>query len=287
MDGDMTRFFLTPRWIVGHLLVVVTVITFVNLGFWQLRRLDERRAYNGLVTQRLDAAPVPLDQLVGRFGRDPDALEFRRVVVSGRYQPEGQLLTAPRSRDGRPGPQVLTVLDADGGTPILVDRGWIPFDRDTVRPPPPPGGTVRVEGIVRAPEPGVAGTAEQVARIVPLQIGERSGQQLPAYYVELWEQRPPVPAAGPLPGRRPEVTEGSHRSYALQWFAFALIALVGYPTLLWRTARGPNDGGTHRPEAGPDGAAAAPTTGRADAPAWPSQIQPRDSGAVSEARRAR
>jgi surfeit locus 1 family protein len=244
----MRRLLLTPRWIAGHLLVVLAVITFVNLGFWQLRRLDERRAYNALVTQRLDAAPVPLDELVARFGDDPDALEFRRVVVNGRYQPEGQLLTAPRSRDGRPGPQVLTVLDAGDGARVLVDRGWIPFDRAAVRAPAPPEGSVRVEGIVLGPEPGATGTGEQVARIVPRQIGERTGQALPAFYVELWDQRPAVPATGPLPGRPPDLLEGSHQSYALQWFAFALIALVGYPMLLWRTVRGSHDDVTDRPE---------------------------------------
>ncbi|HSK97836.1 MAG TPA: SURF1 family protein [Euzebyales bacterium] len=262
------------------------MITFVNRGFWQLRRLDERRAYNGLVTQRLDAAPVPLDELVGRVGPDPRALVFRRVVVGGRYRPEGQLLTAPRSRDGRPGPQVLTVLDTDGGAPVLVDRGWIPFERDTVPPAPPPG-RVQVEGIVRAPEPGAAGTAEQVVRIVPRQIGERSGLRLPAYYVELWGQRPDVPATGPLPGRRPELIEGSHQSYALQWFAFALIALIGYPVLVWRTVRGGPDGGTDRPEAQADGAVAGPDAAPGDRPADDRELEPRERGAVSEARRSR
>jgi cytochrome oxidase assembly protein ShyY1 len=231
------RFLLTPRWIAGHVLLVVTVITFVNLGFWQLRRLDERREYNALVTQRLESAPVPLEELLQTVGTDVDALEFRRVVVSGRFQPEGQLLTAPRSRDGRPGPQVLTVLELEGGDPVLVDRGWIPFDRNADRPPPAPDGPVRIGGIVRSPEPGSIGTGDQVARIDPRQIADRVGRPLPGYYVQLWDQQPPLPAGAPLPGRTPEVTEGSHQSYALQWFSFALIALVGYPILVWRTAR--------------------------------------------------
>lgn len=269
---------LTPRWIAGHLLVVLAVITFVNLGFWQLRRLDERRAYNALVTQRLDAAPVSLDELVARFGDDPDALEFRRVVVNGRYQPEGQLLTAPRSRDGRPGPQVLTVLDAGDGTPVLVDRGWIPFDRAAVQAPAPPEGSVHVEGIVRGPEPGALGTGEQVARIVPRQIGERSGQPLTAFYVQLWEQRPPVSASGPLPGGPPELSEGSHRSYAVQWFAFAMIALVGYPVLLWRTVRDADDDVTDRPETPGGRPSRPPEIDAARASPRPSQAGPGAGG---------
>ena len=32
----------------------------------------------------------------------------------------------------------------------------------------------------------------------------------------------------------PELTEGSHFSYAVQWFIFTLIGLVGYPLVLRR-----------------------------------------------------
>jgi cytochrome oxidase assembly protein ShyY1 len=252
----MYRFLLTPKWIVGHVLLVVTVVSFVNLGFWQLRRLDERLKHNALIEQRLAAAPAPLDELLRTVGSEPTALDFRRVVVTGRYQPDNQLLTAPRSRDGRPGPQVLTVLHRDGDRgPVLLDRGWIPFDRDTLRAPPAPDGQVRIEGVVRAPEEGAIGAAEQVARIVPEQIGVRIGQPLPAFYVQLWEQRPPLGEATPLPGRAPVLTEGNHLSYALQWFSFALIALIGYPVLVRRAARerrgGDSDGGRPAPEERP------------------------------------
>lgn len=231
----MYRFLLTPRWIAGHVLLVVTVMTFVNLGLWQLRRLDERRDHNALVSERLQAQPVALDELLQTFGGDVSALEYRRVTVDGRYRSDDQVLTAPRSRDGRPGPQVLTVLQRDGGAGVLVDRGWIQFSRNASAPAPP-DGDVRIDGIVRGPEPGDIGTADQVAHIVPSQIADRLGQPLPAFYVELWDQRPPAQGA-PLPAAAPELSEGSHQSYALQWFSFALIALIGYPALVWHTAR--------------------------------------------------
>lgn len=244
----MYRFLLKPRWIVGHVLLVVTVITFVNLGLWQLRRLDERRDHNALVSERLQAQPVTLDELLETVGGDVSALEYRRVTVDGRYRSDDQVLTAPRSRDGRPGPQVLTVLQRDGGAAVLVDRGWIPFSRDTAAPAPP-GGDVRVDGIVRGPEPGDIGTATQVTHIVPSKIADRVGQALPAFYVELWDQQPAAEGA-PLPAGPPELSEGSHQSYALQWFSFALIAMVGYPVLVRHTARvrraGDDDGDAHQ-----------------------------------------
>lgn len=251
MGCAMYRFLLRPRWIAGHVLLLVTVIAFVNLGFWQLRRLHERQAYNALVTARLGAPAAPLDEVRAAHADEPDAVEFRRVRVQGAFLPAAQLLTAPRSFEGRPGQQVLSVLEPDDGPAVLVDRGWIPFDRATARPPPVPAGDVRIEGVLRAAEPGAIGDATQVVRIVPRQIARRLGRPLAAGYVQLRSQRPTDPG-GPRPTPLPELTEGSHRSYALQWFSFALIALIGYPLLLRRTAAqdgqdGQDDGDT-RPE---------------------------------------
>src|SRR5690606_11343527 len=137
--------------------------------------------------------------LLQTAGTDPATLEYRRVTVQGTYRSGDQVLTAPRSRDGRPGPQVLTVLDRDAGPPVLVDRGWLPFVRGQMTAPDPPAGDIRVEGSLRAREPGDIGTGEQVARIVPAQIGERLGQPLPEFYVELWDQQPAPSASDPLP----------------------------------------------------------------------------------------
>jgi surfeit locus 1 family protein len=237
MEHSMLRFLLTPRWLVGHVLLLATVVACINLGLWQLRRLDERRDHNARIEQSLAVQPTPLDQVVDRAEGDWEALVYRRVVVDGHYRSVDQLLTAPRSRAGRPGQQVLTVLERDGAAPVLIDRGWIPFARDSRRGPGAPDGSVRVEGILRVAEPGDIGTGEQVARIVPAQIAERLAQPLLDVYVQLQHQQPPVRGAAPLPALAPQLTEGNHQSYALQWFSFALIALIGYPALIWLTAR--------------------------------------------------
>ena len=109
----MYRFLLAPRWSAFHLLVVVGVIAMVNLGAWQLRRLDERQAFNAIVEARFDLTPVPLDDLL-----DPGviatvdgideaaatavaAAEWRAVTVTGSYRPEDMLRVVNRSQNGR------------------------------------------------------------------------------------------------------------------------------------------------------------------------------------------
>ncbi len=244
----MLRFLLTPRWIAGHVLLVAGVLLFVNLGFWQLRRLDEVRTTNALITQRLEAPRSSLEQLLSEVGGDADALAYRRVRTEGRYLADAQVLTAPRSRAGRPGHHVLTPLDT-GDEVVLVDRGWIPFEREADLPAVDPvDGAVRVEGILLPAEPGEIGEAELVARIVPEQLEARLELELLPVSLLLQEQSPPQLGQLPMPGEPPLLDEGNHLSYAVQWFLFAVIAVVGYPLLVRRALRDHNERSPDVPE---------------------------------------
>ncbi|MEJ7584192.1 MAG: SURF1 family cytochrome oxidase biogenesis protein [Acidimicrobiales bacterium] len=148
----MYRFALRPGWILSHLFVLALVAVFVSLGLWQLRRLDEKRDQNELVTSRItqpvaDAAILPEP---GDAGRAAD-LEFRRVRVTGRFLADEQVLVRSRSLDDSPGSWVLAPLQTGEGTVVVVNRGWIanngafdavPTEYTT------PRGTVTVTGIV-------------------------------------------------------------------------------------------------------------------------------------------
>src|SRR5680860_1067116 len=216
-----------PRWVVAHILVVLIVAGCVSAGFWQLRRLDERQAFNALRAERMAEAPVPLDDLLAQVqagaagAADVEALEFRRVVVNGRYLPEEQLLLSPRSRGGSPGHDVLSPLETSAGTVVVVDRGFVPFVEDV--PPPPPEGEVVVEGMVRL-------TEERIGlgpRIPPVEVDDDLDRVARVDLPRLAEQLPEPPAPD----------EANHRSYAVQWFLFALTGAVGYPLLLRKTVR--------------------------------------------------
>lgn len=258
----MYGFLRSPRWLVGHVVVLVSVVSFVVLGSWQLRRLDERRAFNDLVTDRGAAEPIALDAAVSADGRDPAALEYRQVTVTGRYVSGAQVLTAPRSREGQPGPHVLTVLDTDAGPDLLVDRGWVPLTRDLAAPAPP-SGQVTLSGTLRSPETGNVGQAEQVLRIAPDAVADRLDRPLLDTWLALETQRPALTAAAPLPTPAESLGEGNHLSYAIQWFGFAIIALVGYPLLVVRTARE-----RRRSHDGPAPPTSAGTAGGASGPGW-------------------
>lgn len=242
------RFLLTPRWLGLFAFAVLVVATCVRLGFWQLDRLEQRRALNATIRQGLAAPPVPLDALAGVGS---DRLGYRRVEVTGTYDPEHEVLLYGRALNGEPGHHVLTPLllerPLDGARAILVDRGWVPFELGTppVAPAAPPGGTVTVAGFL-LPSPGEAdvvierdpsGRPLTVAHDEPAAIGPELGLSLFPLALQLQRQTPPQPSDLPAPVPPPELSEGPHLSYAIQWFTFAAIAVVGCVLLVRRELR--------------------------------------------------
>lgn len=207
----------------GHLLVAVAVVVMVNLGFWQLRRLDERQDRNDLVASRMAIPAVSIGALVDA-GDDPDPLRFRAVLAAGRF--DGEASAAVRTtQDGVTGGWVFdTMTLADTGERVWVLRGFAGLDRaGEVGRPEPPAGEVEVQGIA-VPVDRLARTARSTLE------GIDAGGALPVVVQAAAADDPLVPV--PVP----DLGDGPHLAYAVQWFLFAGVAVTGYPILLRRRA---------------------------------------------------
>jgi surfeit locus 1 family protein len=215
----------------------------VRLGVWQLSRLGERRARNRAVAARFTAPPAPYRAL------PPDSAgrHFRRVVVAGRPDYAREFVLANRTRDGSPGVHIVTpvrVAPSAGGpggdTLLLLNRGWI-YSGDGTRVDLArwrEGDSVAVTGYVELPSrrPGVARLGGDAARgypayryLDPSVVAAAVGAPVTRDYVVA---EPPPGEAEPPQDRPvrvppPALDEGSHQSYAIQWFSFAAVALVG------------------------------------------------------------
>ncbi|HEX3534506.1 MAG TPA: SURF1 family protein, partial [Gemmatimonadaceae bacterium] len=94
----------------------------ISLGFWQLRRLGERRAANALLASRRFAPEVALDSLPA----DTATAHFRRARVRGVYDYPSEVVLTLRGRNGSPGVNLVTPIRRSGNdTAVLVNRGWI------------------------------------------------------------------------------------------------------------------------------------------------------------------
>lgn len=238
--------FFTPRWFLSHIFVVTLIVAFVGAGFWQLDRLGERRDENVLIESRMGGA-VPFDVAESS---DPDTLEYRRVQVEGSFDSGSSILIANRSDEGTPGFWMWTNFITSSNEDLLVNRGFV--ERSIVLEvagalplveADPTGGVVVIEGLLRRGlDGGRATTAgDQLSRpdaalaVELLELDPALGAQI---YLELDAQDPARTSAVPRPVPAPDLGEGSHGSYAFQWFTFALLGSIGYIALLVRIRRG-------------------------------------------------
>lgn len=225
---------LVLRWIALAVFLILLAVLFANLGEWQLARLDETREQNRAVADNRDRPVLDYAEVMGDPITEGD--QWQRVRLAGRYSGV-QYRVKYRNHDG-PGIEVLSILETDGGDSVLVDRGFIPKQQgqpDTEVLPPVPDGDVEVVGYVRrderAKDNAITPRDFQVRFISSAAIGESLGVDLLPGYVSLVESTPSTdealtPIVPPIP------SEGNHFSYALQWFAFGAIALIGIVVLI-------------------------------------------------------
>jgi surfeit locus 1 family protein len=257
------RFALRPKWIVRHVLVALLCGVMVSLGFWQLRRLDEKREYKALVEARQEE-PIAevLEVMAAGAGVGDAAVEavlYRSVRATGTYVDEDTVVVENRTLNGSSGAWVLTPLRLDDGAAVVVNRGFIGFDRSgAIDPPPAPAGPIEVEGLIFpsqergrfGPQDPEEGDLEVLARVDLDRLEAQVDYQVLPAYVQLVTSDPgedPVAQDAPVvvPLGPPEPDEGPHLSYAVQWAIFTVIAAVGYALLLRKVARD-----QHREETG-------------------------------------
>ena len=217
----------------------------VNLAFWQLRRLDEKQAFNRTVTTRSEQPVIDLANLVPSGKAPHPALhEWRRVSITGTYRFDKQVRVVNRSQDGTAGyDQVIPLLTDDFGL-IIVNRGFVPLSVDLDGDLPP--GRVTVMGYLRATQTrGALGAVDSsdpdnkdFQRFdIPLMARQLDGPVLPMY-LQLLQESPGTIVTWPAPVSFPELSEGPHKSYAFQWFFFSLVAVAAWVVVVrrkWRT----------------------------------------------------
>jgi surfeit locus 1 family protein len=200
------------REIIAGVVAILVAAGCVRLGIWQLDRLSQRKVRNAALAARLALPPLEV-----RAHMVADSARQRRVTAHGVYDFSAERSWPGRSFDGTPGVAVITPLRLADGAAVLVDRGWVPspdafhVDHDKYREP----DTAAVTGIALVPPRG-------------------RGDVDPAGFLPFIVQVESPEAARGLPRRwpAPAMDNGPHLSYALQWFSFALIALVGTAAMI-------------------------------------------------------
>ncbi|NLF05383.1 MAG: SURF1 family protein [Actinomycetales bacterium] len=281
-------------------LAIVLAIGCTFAGFWQWQRGEDRERAIRTVIANYTAGPVTLDALLGTPDTPLPAEDaWRPVILEGEYVPGATVLLRNRPVAGTPSFHLLApfTVTAPGtrfdGAVIVVDRGWIPIGTDAsgdVEIPDPPSGTVTLEVRVRPAErvSDRAAPAGQAHSIFPAQVVGSAGLAPEAVvagaYASLVSESPP-PAVVPGLLDAPSTDYGPHRSYALQWWVFALGGLVAFGVIAFREWRGEADDDDVPADDGAPQVTESPTELAAPARTKPASTKPARTKQVRQRRR--
>ena len=244
------RRFLRPGWAIGLLAVVLfTYACFTVLAPWQLGKSEQLDERNSLLTESVQAPPMPLEDALASPTSFTDR-EWHLVTVSGRWVPDAEVLLRLRQVNGDNVYQVLTVFRSDDGAELLVNRGYIPMGENNTVPqyPPPPGGDTRITARLRAAEHGdlepIDLYGRTMVRIVePAVLGPVLGHDLVTEgFLQLSADQPGSLTPVPIPS----IESGPYFSYGLQWIAFGILAPLALGYFAWSELRNRGRGVTDR-----------------------------------------
>jgi len=228
---------MTKRLIAFGLFTICAITLCIRLGIWQLHRLSERRGKNAMVWERGKAAPLPMAAV-----RNPDtaATHWRRVIVHGVPDYAAEVVQTSRSQSWAPGVYLLTPVrplePGWGDTAILVLRGYLyaPNGRTADFVKAQEGDTLTVETLVTTFPPTGVGAVQSPTSPRAVRFLNRDTlsamMQRPLAPVVLLALGDTVTRDVTRPARvpTPPLGDGPHLSYALQWFGFAIVFLVGF-----------------------------------------------------------
>ena len=236
------KFLLTPRWIAITLVCIFMLPAFQALSNWQWHRLQDRQLANVAIQEQINKEPVALSEILidgGESKTVPDDSQWRTVEMTGTWLQEDQVLVRKKSLESDLGLWVVTPLELADGTVVMINRGWTAAANSAIDSPvvaEVPLGTIEVLGRLRdvteRTKPAPTDLPEgQVDRIIPLEIVD-SPETLSNAYVEMTASRPESMSSEIRMLPAPEVTEGAHRSYAIQWIFFEIMTVIGWIILV-------------------------------------------------------
>lgn len=234
----MVRKLLSPRWILIHIGVALLVFLMLNLGFWQLNRLDKKRDFNSVLSAHSSTPVQTLDSAVPAKWNTAEG-EWKRVSVSGTYDFSKAVTVINRSQDGTAGYNSVVPFTSLNNRTILVNRGFVPL---VMEAPEAPTGKIEIVGYLRASQTRSAlgpidskepSNTEFQRLDIPL-ISAHVGKTIEPMFLQLIAESPASASQWPAIVQLPPLDNGTHFSYALQWFFFCLVALTAWVVVVRR-----------------------------------------------------
>jgi cytochrome oxidase assembly protein ShyY1 len=220
--------------ILKSLLAIILIALCLWASQWQYHRGVARHARNFLIETNSSMKPIELRSVT----EDVTAHEWQPVTVSGSFDAQSQILLRNSYSDGVYGFELLTrFADVEGRT-FWVDCGWVKAGASaTTRPKLPaiPPEQVSITGRLRLdsslPQGSFFAIPQGSSTGLIAKANAQSGTQSENFYIDLISGSDPV-LTPTVSAQLPELSDGPHMAYALQWIFFA--GLIGYGRFLIR-----------------------------------------------------
>lgn len=238
---ERVRFMISRRWILFFFAVAISAYGAYLLGEWQFHRLADRKADNAVITKNIRLDPVPVEQVLAVGRPVAQRNDWKRVNATGTYVPDESVVVRYQTRNGQSGVDVVTPLRTEAGPAVLVDRGWFSTGNvgvSQVRSPPAPTGEVTVAGWVRQDATGSSAkvTDRSTRAISSATIAPTLPFPVYGGFVDA-DTETPKPAQPLVKAELPDLGNGPHFFYGLQWWFFGVLAVFGFCYLAWDERR--------------------------------------------------
>ena len=226
----MFKNLLRPRWIILTFLLAILIYLFIELSGWQFDRYHQRIDRNKDFVTAVAGVPIPIENV----SQLNNLKQWGKVSLSGQYLDAESKLVRKRYLRNSLGFWVLTPFQLANKEIILVNRGWIPSANSSTSElaiPSSPTQQVLIEGYLRPMEKFKANPTDLPSnQINDINTEKFQGNIYPNFYVQVGKSNPAEKDIGII--YLPEVSNGPHLSYAIQWILFALLLPIGWYVLL-------------------------------------------------------
>ncbi len=196
---------------------------------WQFNRGLDRSDRNSKIESHVAMEPVSLEKVVS----NPALHEWKTVQAQGTFDLKNQILLRNRYFEGVYGFELLTKFTDTQGRTFWVDCGWVKAGKNALtRPELPklPDGEVQLTGRLRLdtslPRGAFFAIPSNQAEGLVSKANAQSGSSTENYYLDLISGNDPLLTPA-VPAQLPELSDGPHMAYALQWIFFGGLVIYG------------------------------------------------------------
>jgi cytochrome oxidase assembly protein ShyY1 len=214
------------KWIIFTLLITLAFLTSIRLGIWQYQRHEVRIEFNQTINQALAKQEVDLTST------DSSTLPWQKVYLTGSFDPASQLLVRRQYFEGKLGFWVVAKFITEDGRKILVNRGFTPVTAGAKETPEVLAindSKLKIRGYLQP----LAGESLKAPDIPLAQVSAVNKTQFNLsdsdynFFIHQIDTDDNLKAITP-----PVLSYGPHLAYSLQWYAFAVMIIIGWASIL-------------------------------------------------------